>query len=106
MNDINILKDYQFYIAKSVDEAASFVAKQLDNAIREVFLSTGYTEQWLVKNRDHISADIFPDQINGSYNIVYKVDKRTIFSLRYERGEVSYDNPRILLNFEISFPNK
>lgn len=105
MNDIVSVKDFQAYVSKSVDDAALFIAEQLENAVQKAFLSAGYTEQWLMENRDRISADIFPDQIHGSYNIVYKVDNRTIFSLRYERGEVSYDNPRILLNFEISFPN-
>lgn len=105
MNDIDILKDYQFYIAKSVDEATSFITEQLDNAIRKAFLSTGYTEQWLMENRDRINVDIFPDQIDGSSNMVFKVDKRTIFSLRYERIGMSHINPRLLLNFEISFPN-
>lgn len=105
MNDIDILEDYQFYIAKSVDEVTSFITEQLDNAIRKAFLSTGYTEQWLMGNRDRINVDIFPDQIDGSSNMVFKVDKRTIFSLRYEKNEVSHVNPRLLLNFEISFPN-
>ena len=41
MNDIDILKDYEFYIAKSVDEVTSFITEQLDNAIRKAFLSTG-----------------------------------------------------------------
>lgn len=105
MNDIDILKDYQFYIAKSADEVASFIAEQLDNAIQKAFLSTGYTEQWLMENRDRINVDVFPDQIDGSSTMVFKVDKRTIFSLRYEKIEMSHVNPRLLLNFEISFLN-
>lgn len=103
MNDIDMLKDYEFYIAKSMDEVASFIAEQLDNAIQKAFLSTGYTEQWLMENRDRINVDIFPDQIDGSTNMVFKVDRRTIFSLRYDKEEVRHANSRLLLNFEISF---
>lgn len=79
-------------------------SKKMDDLIYSSFQSLGYSEEWLMGNKDRIMVDIISSSNALSESWIYKLDGKPLFGIHKSTSFVHEgDNHKVLFNWEVQY---
>ena len=77
-------------------------SKKMDDLIHSSFQSLGYSEEWLMENKDRIMVDIISSSNALNETWIYKLDGKPLFRIHKNVNFVHEGNThKVLFNWEV-----
>lgn len=79
-------------------------SKKMDDLIYSSFQSLGYSEEWLMENKDRITVDIISSSNALNETWIYKLDGKPLFGIRKNVDFIHEgDTHKVLFDWEVQY---